>query len=50
MLKCEFGKTYLVYLGYIVVGGESKIGPSKVETIMKWPNPNTLIEVRCFLG
>ena len=30
MSKCEFGKTSLVYLGYIVGGGELKIDPSKV--------------------
>ena len=28
--KCEFGKTYLNYLGHIVGGGELKIDPSKV--------------------
>jgi hypothetical protein len=37
MPKCEFGKTSLVYLGYIVGGGELKIDPYKVEPIMKWP-------------
>ena len=30
MSKCYFGKTSLVYLGYIVEGGESNIDPSKV--------------------
>ena len=33
MLKCEFGKTSLVYLGHIVGGGELKIDPSNVEVI-----------------
>jgi hypothetical protein len=32
--KCEFGKTSLVYLGYIVGGGELKIDPYKVEVIV----------------
>jgi hypothetical protein len=32
--KCEFGKTCLVYLGYIVGGGELKIDPSMVEVIV----------------
>jgi hypothetical protein len=50
MSKCEFGKTSLVYLGYIVGGGELKIDPSKVEAIMKWPKPNNVTEVRSFLG
>ena len=30
MSKCEFGKTFLVYLGHIVGEGELKIDPSKV--------------------
>ena len=50
MSKCEFGKTYLVYLGHIVGGDELKINPSKVEVILKWPKPNTVTEVRIFLG
>ena len=32
--KCEFGKTSLVYLGYIVWGGELNIDPSKMEVIV----------------
>ena len=50
MSKCEFGKTYLVYLGHIVGGGELKIDPSKVEIILNWPKPNTVTEARRFLG
>ena len=34
MFKSEFGKTSLVYVGYIVGGGELKIDPSKVEVIV----------------
>ena len=50
MSKCEFGKTSLVYLGHIVGGGELKSDPSKFEVIMNWPKPNTVTEVRSFLG
>ena len=50
MSKCEYGKTSLVYLGHIVGGGELKIDPSKVEVILNWPKPNTVTEVRSFLG
>jgi len=39
-----------VYLGHIVGGGELKIDPSKVEVILNWPKPNTVTEVRSFLG
>lgn len=50
MSKCEFGRTSLVYLGYIVGGGELKIDHSKVEVIAKWPTPNNGNEVRSKLG
>lgn len=49
MSKCEFGNTYLVYLGYNVGGSEFKIDPSKVEVIIKWPKPNNVTKVRSFL-
>ena len=48
--KCEFGRTSLNYLGYIVRGGELKIDPSKVEVIVNWHKPNTSTKVRSFLG
>eukprot|EP00253_Pinus_taeda_P025824 PITA_25824 len=50
MLKCEFGKTSLVYLGHIVGGGDLRIDPNKVEAIVNWPTPKSIIEVRSFLG
>ena len=50
MYECEFGKTYLVYLGHIVGGGELRIDPSEVEAIVNFPTPKTVIEVRSFLG
>ena len=50
MSKCEFGKTYLVYLDYIVGGGEMRIDPSKVDVIVNCPKPNNVTDVRIFLG
>ena len=50
MSKCEFGKNSLVYLGHILGGGEFRVNPSKVEVIVNWPKPNTVTEVRSFLG
>jgi hypothetical protein len=43
--KCEFGKTALVYLGHIVGGGQLKIDPSKIDVIVKWPEPKSVTEV-----
>jgi hypothetical protein len=48
--KYEFGKTSLLYLGYIVGGGELKIDPSKVEVIVNWTKLANVIEVRSFMG
>ena len=39
-----------MYLGHIVGGGELKIDPSKVGVIVNCPKPNTITEVRSFLG
>ena len=50
MSKCEFEKTSLVYLGQIVGGGELRIDPSKVESIVNWPTPKSVTEVRSFLS
>jgi hypothetical protein len=47
--KCEFCKTALVYLGHIVGGGQLKINPSKIDVIVKWPEPTSVTEVQIFL-
>ena len=48
--KCEFGKTSLNYLGYIVGGESLKIDPAKIDVIVKWPRPQNVTEVRSFIG
>jgi len=48
--KCEFGKTSLVFLGYVIGASEQKIDPYKVEVIVNWPNPTIITEVRSLLG
>ena len=50
MSKCEFGKTSSVYLGFIVGGGQLKVGPSNLEVIFNWPKPRIVTKVRSFLG
>ena len=42
--KCEFCKTTLVYLGHILVGGQLKIDPSKIEVIVKCHDPKSVTE------
>jgi hypothetical protein len=48
--KCEFAHKSLVYLGYVIGGGELKINPSKMDAIMKWPIPTIVTKVRIFVG
>jgi hypothetical protein len=48
--KCEFDKIALVYLGHIVGGGQLKIDPSKIDIIVNWSEPKSVIEIRSFLG
>jgi hypothetical protein len=50
MSKCEFGKIALVYLGHIMGGRQLQIDPSKIEVIVKWPEPKIVTEIRSFLG
>jgi hypothetical protein len=48
--KCEFGKKTLIYLGFIVGGGELQVDPAKVQVITEWPRPRTVTDVRSFMG
>ena len=48
--KCDFTQQYLVYLGYVICGGELKIDPAKMEAIMKWLVPTNVYEFRSSIG
>jgi len=48
--KCEFVHQSLVYMGYVIDGGELKIDPYKIDAIMKWLVPTNVYEVRSFNG
>jgi hypothetical protein len=48
--KCEFSQQSLVYLGYVIGGGELNIDPPKMEAIIKWPTPTNFTEFRRFVG
>ena len=50
MSKCEFDKTSLVYLGHIIGGGHLQVDLAKVAIIVNWPRPNTVTEIKSFLG
>ena len=48
--KCEFAKSELEFVGFNVSASGLKPTPSKVASILDWPEPNTIKQVRSFLG
>lgn len=48
--KCGFEKYSLLYLGYVIGGGELKIDLAKIEAIMKWLMPTNVFEVKRYIG
>ena len=49
-LKCYFFKEEIEYLGHVVSREGISTNPKKVEAVMKWPIPQTVYDVRSFLG
>ena len=48
--KCEFDKSEVEYLGYIIGADGIRMNPKKLETITSWPVPTNVKEVQSFLG
>jgi hypothetical protein len=48
--KYDFDQQSLVYLGYMINGGELKIDLINMEAKMKWPIPTNINEFRSFVG
>ena len=48
--KCEFDKSEVEYLGYIIGADGIQMNPKKLETITLWPVPTNVKEVQSFLG
>ena len=48
--KCEFDKSQVEYLGYLVGADGIKMNPKKLATVSDWPVPRTLRDVQAFLG
>jgi hypothetical protein len=49
LIKCEFSQHSLLYLRYVIGGGELKIDPMKMEAILKWPIPTNVTKIRRFV-
>ena len=48
--KCAFFRLEIHYLGHVISNDGVSIDPLKIRTIMDWPVPTSVIEVRSFMG
>jgi hypothetical protein len=48
--KCEFSKNELSFLGHVINSDGIKMEPSKVDAVVKWPQPKNIHDIRAFLG
>jgi len=48
--KCEFNKTSMKYLGFVITPGKIEMDPTKLQGITEWPAPRNLRQLRSFLG
>jgi len=48
--KCEFEKTSIDYLGYVISPEHIAMDPKKLSGIVDWPIPRNVRQVRSFLG
>ena len=48
--KCRFFQSSVRYLGHIVSSKGVETNPEKVSALRTWPRPNTLTELKSFLG
>jgi hypothetical protein len=48
--KCSFAQSEVEYLGHIICDKGVATGPTKIDIIKQWPEPNTVTDLRAFLG
>lgn len=48
--KCVFGATHIEYLGHVISQGTVCMDRAKVESVLNWPSPGSIKELRGFLG
>ena len=50
LIKCNFYRYRIHYLGHIILGEGISIDPEKIEAIMNWPTPRNVTNARYFMG
>jgi hypothetical protein len=48
--KCEFFKDTLLFLGHILSKDGVRVNPAKIQTLLNWPVPKSVTEIRQFVG
>ncbi|GAU47917.1 hypothetical protein TSUD_404700 [Trifolium subterraneum] len=48
--KCEFWLKEVIFLGHVISSGGIAVDPAKVDAEMKWGTPESVSEIRSFLG
>lgn len=48
--KCQFAKYHVEYLGHVITNNENLAHPKHLEQLKDCPVPNTVKQVRAFLG
>ncbi len=48
--KCCFATESIVFLGHVVSKEGIKLDPGKIVAVLRFPEPNTITNVRSFLG
>ena len=50
MSKCHFAQRQLRYLGHIISADGIATDPEKIQAVVHWPSPQTVKDLRSFLG
>ena len=48
--KCDFWMKEVNFLGHIISKKGISVDPAKIQTVLEWPTPKTVTDIRSFLG